>query len=204
MLDVKGVGTCAGPMALHRIFCGPYCDAIFLVIPTTACLEAVYANPPLPPVKPDIDAIFTIVPAPFSRKIGRTLREARITPVTLMPITRSHVSSNTLAAACILSLIPALFTNISMVPKASRVSTTMLVMSTSFVTFTLTPIASIPDSLSSDTVFWRPSSLKSATTIFAPSCPKVKAISFPMPEPLPVMMATLFFRRDKPYRLPLC
>lgn len=64
------VFTAPGAIALQRIPNLAYWNPTFLVIPTTACLEAVYITPALEPFNPPAEAIFTITPCFFSLKIG--------------------------------------------------------------------------------------------------------------------------------------
>lgn len=86
--------TAPGAMALQRIPLLAYIiKPVFFVNPTTACFEAVYAAPACAPFSPPVEAVLTITPCPFSKKIGKALRVARMTPFVLILKIRSHLSS---------------------------------------------------------------------------------------------------------------
>ncbi len=88
----------------------------------------------------------------------------------------------------------ALFTATSRRPYFSTAAATMALTCSPFEMSTLTNAASPPLATMSSTTDWPFSSLKSATTTFAPAWAKRRAVASPMPCAAPVTMATLSWR----------
>ena len=80
-------------MALTRIPWRANSIAAVRVMPTTACLLAVYATRPGVPVSPAIDAVLTMAPPPWAFMAAPTCLRPSQTPFRLIAITRSNAAS---------------------------------------------------------------------------------------------------------------
>src|SRR5215469_14675698 len=146
------------------------------------------------PVLPEIDDRLTIEPPPDCFIASTACFVPRNTPREFTAISRSHASVSSMSATA-LPLMPALLTRISSLPCFCTVAATTAFQSSSFVTSrrmnSAVPLARV---ISAAT--WRPSSSSmSATTTFAPSLAKRRAVAAPMPEAAPVTIATFPSRR---------
>ena len=109
-----------------------------------------------------------------------------------MSITFFQPSTDISPALLISPPIPALFTAISSLPKFFTVSSTSLLLSSGLEESAFTKMASPLLFLISSTNSFPWASLMSLTTTFAPSLANRIAVDYPIPEPVPVIMATLF------------
>ena len=94
---------------------------------------------------------------------------------------------------------PALLIRISMAPNFSMVFTIRSPTSLLDLTSTLTANDLLPSSFTSFAVCSASSKLISAVTTFAPSFAKASAITFPIPLPAPVTIATLLSNSISPH-----
>ena len=115
MLVIVGPGA----TAFTRMPLGPYMNALLLVRPATACLEAVYATPAAEPRRAASDAVFTIEPPPWASIAGMTARMSFIVPFTFTRKTRSHTASDTSPTGVMSSMIPAMFARPSITSPAA-------------------------------------------------------------------------------------
>src|SRR6185437_11661576 len=105
---------------------------------------------------------------------------------------RSNSASVTSSNGLLRCVQPALLTTMSSRPKAWRVAATAAAMSSARVTSHLSAIAPCP---AASATCWAPCRLMSSSATRAPSAAKRIAIPAPNPEPAPVTMATLPFKR---------
>src|SRR5699024_553741 len=110
------VFTPPGAIALQRTPASAYWTPIFLLSPMTACVAAGYATPALDPGRAAADAMLIITPFSCFRKTDKAFLDVLIIDVVLIANTLSQSSSVMSAAGVILSIIPALFTNMSNLP----------------------------------------------------------------------------------------
>ena len=95
---------------------------------------------------------------------------------------------------------PALLKRISTVPYAAMVSSKIFWMSSTLAMSAITAIASPPAALISSTTAFALSSFLPVTTTFAPSAANLFAVSRPIPEVEPVIIAT--FPSSLPITIP--
>ena len=125
-------------------------------------------------------------PVPFASMARTPCFMPKITPRTWMSIMRSYFSWVTSTRSCG-SEIPATFNMASRRPNSSTAAATMAAMSSSLVTSQWN--GSTPSPASAAVSFSAP--LMSAATTRAPSRTKAFTDAFAIPEPAPVMTATL-------------
>jgi len=123
--------------------------------------------------------------------IGTALRERNMVPLRLMPSTLSHISFVSSATAWFVSMTPALLHSTSRRPYVSTALSMILSQSLSNATFPSMPEITPPAAVTSSTTCLSDSAFHSAATTFAPSAAKRAAIARPIPEPAPVITATL-------------
>src|SRR5690349_13828495 len=185
------VATGPGATALARTPCGPYMKATLLVMPTTACLEAVYAMPAADPRRDASEAMLTIDPCPVASSRGRAARISRMGPVALTRMTRSQVSSSISAAGRKPSMMPATLASPCSRPLAA--ATTALAVAGSAMS-PATVATRLPGTASASSA--RRSSMMSVATTVAPSVAKRTAVARPIPDPAPVTMTVLPAKRS--------
>ena len=139
-----------------------------------------------------MEAVLTMTPPFCFSKTGSVLRMTRMGPVRLVAITLSHNSSVTSPAGTSMSKMPALLTRMSSRPYVDTVVSTMRETSCSRATSAVTASACPRALRMVSAVFPAEIPSMSATTTAAPSLANRRAISRPMPDPAPVMSATLF------------
>ncbi|OGK99095.1 MAG: hypothetical protein A3E31_15125 [Candidatus Rokubacteria bacterium RIFCSPHIGHO2_12_FULL_73_22] len=93
-------------------------------MPTTACLEAVYAMRFGVPRSPAIEAVLTIAPPPRPRSTGATTFMPSQTALTFTARTRSKVSSGYSTSGLTAPRTPALLKNASRPPKRASAAST--------------------------------------------------------------------------------
>ena len=144
-----------------------------------------------------MDDMLTMEPPPVLSISLTAYLVPRNTPVALTSMMRRQPSVSSGSETRPL-LRPALFTRISSLPKLATVCWTRLRQLSSLVTSFCTNKARPPASAICDSTFLPSSSFMSATTTLAPSLPKSRASSAPMPRAAPVIIATLFSSRISP------
>lgn len=137
--------------------------------------------PPLAPVKPAMEAVFTMTPPPCFSNTGITARIPRIGAVRFVEITLSQISSLTSPAGRSSSKTPALFTRISIRPNRPKAEFIIRCTSSSLVTSTSTGITSDWFCCNVSAIFLTSIPLMSARITFAPSLANKTAIAFPLP-----------------------
>ncbi len=145
-----------------------------------------------------------IDPPPARSRAGTPALQPRKTPVRLIAIVRSQVSSDvSTASPSAGSMMPALLNSTSSRPNVSSASSTMAWQSSLLATSAVTQIAVPGRSASiSSTVSRHAFSLMSTATIRAPSAENSRQVSRPIPPPAPVISATLSASRSLISRSP--
>ena len=109
---------------------------------------------------------------------------------------RSHTSSSISAMGSRLSMMPALFTMMSIFPNVPTAWSTMSSTAARFETSTFITSSLSPYAANSSLSAFRLSSLRSAAKQLAPASRKRWTMLLPMPDPPPVMTATWFSRTE--------
>src|SRR4051794_17702067 len=182
-----GVSMKPGQMALARMPCSPYSTAAALVTAMTPALAIEYALVGIrDPFMPPMDDQFTMAPPPESTMDLMPCLVPSITPRRLIDITRSY-SSRSRSASSLAWPMPATLSTASTRPKASRAAANMASTSASLATSTWKGTTDSPSSLAVSSC----APLMSAARTLAPSRTNTSAAAFAIPEPAPVMTATL-------------
>src|SRR5690348_9336419 len=143
------------------------------------------------PTQLEIEAKLTIAPPPAFFMPSTACLVTREVPTTFTPSERFQSSTD--ASMPFRTKVAALFTKISTRPKAFNVSVVIFFAASSLEISALITRTFPFSFLISAAVFWAAAASISTTTTFAPSSAKRSAVERPMPEPAPVIIATLFF-----------
>src|SRR5262249_5206661 len=135
------------------------------------------------------EAMLMIRPLFCFRMDGTKAREQRKLPPRLTSMVRSQ-SSSLMPTTGDLRYNPASLSRMSTRPKRSNVMFANRFTADSLATFPSTGMASLPNATSSLTTSLALSAWRSATTTLAPSCPKPRAMTRPIPCAPPVTTAT--------------
>ncbi len=141
---------------------------------------------------PAMEAMLTMRPALRSMKYGATALQVRNTDLVLTAKARSQSSSvllvNGMPGG---AAIPALFTRMSILPRNSRVRSTIARTSAELVTSVFMAMALRPSALTSSATFSALSTWMSGIAMSAPSRAIASTMPRPIPLPPPVTTATL-------------
>jgi len=149
----------------------------------------------LPPRLPAIEAILMIFPPPPRVTIClATSCEQKKTPLPLTSCIMSHSRSVRSKKGDMVE-IPALLTQISILPKRLTISGITFLISARSVTSNFQVSAFAPFFRISSAVFLASSSLMSVTATVAPSAASISAMALPIPIAAPVTAANLPLRR---------
>src|SRR5436309_3925840 len=188
----KSVQRTPGQIALTVTRCGASSLATTRVKVITPCLATLYGGIVTAASGPAMDAMLMIRPFLFSMKYGAMALHARNTDFVFTAKVRSQ-SSSVLFVNGIPGVdpAPALFTRMSIFPSASRVRSTIALMSAELVTSAFIATTLRPSALTSVATFSAFSTWMSGMAISAPSRAIASTIPRPMPLPPPVTTATL-------------
>src|SRR6185369_7078492 len=124
----------------------------------------------------------------------------RNVPFMFTAITKSQTFSQSQSAGAFRGATPALFTSSSARPNRFTVSSTRRCESARLVTSPTITSASPPALLTWAATVPRSADGRSASATFAPSCANTTAVAAPMPDPAPVISATLSRSRPAIWR----
>src|SRR5690349_18663204 len=134
---------------------------------------------------------FTIEPPPCFTIRSATARDMRNVPFMFTAITKSQTFSQSQSSGAFRGATPALFTSTSARPNRFTVSSTSRCESARLVTSPTITSASPRAVLTWAATVSRSADGRSASATFAPSCANTTAVAAPMPDPAPVISATL-------------
>src|SRR5215831_13223662 len=158
---------------------------------TTAPFDAAYACIPGRGLIAAVDAVMRNTPRRCFFITGRAYLAPSQTPLTLTAMTRSKIASSTRSTSSGDWGTPALAKKMSRVPHAASARSTIIWLSAARVTSARTASARPPAFSICSTIDFAPASFRSTTATRAPSRAMASAEAAPIPEPAPVITATL-------------
>src|SRR5262245_1612721 len=186
-----GVSVATGAIDTTRTPWLAASSARLLVRVTTAPFEAAYACIPGRGLIAAVDAVIRNTPRRCFFIAGSAYLAPSQTPLTLTAMMRSKIASSTSSTSSGDWGTPALAKKMSRVPQAASARSTIIWLSAARVTSARTASARPPAFSICSIVDFAPASFRSTTATRAPSRAMASAEAAPIPEPAPVITATL-------------